>query len=73
MPRAKDSAEALALAELSDAAIILDASPGVVLLTNSARELTEDALLPGTRLAKLLCGGSLEWSSMRKGLSCTWC
>ncbi len=67
MPRAKSAKKAapegpteLALAALGDAVIVLDVDLCVVTATARARQLISDPLLVGTRLAKLLCGQSLE-------------
>ncbi len=57
---APDGPTELALAALGDAVIVLDVDLCVVTATAQARQLTSDPLLPGTRLAKLLCGQSPE-------------
>ncbi|MEZ4226574.1 MAG: sigma 54-interacting transcriptional regulator [Polyangiaceae bacterium] len=49
-----------ALEILGGASIVLDGSLATVYASPSARALTADALAPGTRLAKLLCGESPE-------------
>lgn len=66
VPRAKaakapaETTLALALGELGGAAIVLDNALCVTVASPAARELLGDPLPVGTRLAKLLCGESVQ-------------
>ncbi len=66
MPRGRaakavpETAVALALGEMGGAAIVLDDALCVVIASPQARKLLGDPLAAGTRLAKLLCGQSVQ-------------